>query len=104
MIKNIFFVVLFTTLFFFVFRFFYETDERRVQKKTEQLIQLGSLKHNTSRLSLLNKVSEVEKFIRFDVHLKVEYRGTVYSADSLNEFRSLVLAYFKLSGQGSYRL
>lgn len=77
-----------------VFHFF-KTPEKLLLKKTKHLIALGSQVDAKFSLSSASKVSEINKYIHYDVQIKAEYEGRFYQARSLNEFRSLLMAYFK---------
>ena len=46
-------------------------------------------------MALISKVSKIVKLIHFDVQVKAEYEGHIYQARSLNEFRSLLMSYFR---------
>ena len=73
----------------------FKTPEKYLLKKTKQLIHLGSQVDSKFGLPLASKISEINKYIHYDMRLKAEYEGRVYQARSLNEFRSLLMAYFK---------
>ena len=76
--------------------------EKQLQKKTQKLIQLANVKPGESTLQLISRVSKMDKYIHFDVKLKAEYEGQIYTAKSLNEFRSLLTSYFKQKSTGSF--
>ena len=73
----------------------FKTPEKYLLKKTKHLIHLGSKVDSKFGLSLASKVSEINKYVHYDIRLKAEYEGRVYQARSLNEFRSLLMGYFK---------
>ncbi len=73
-----------------------QSPESRLKKKSQKLIALASVGGGPqSEMNLISKVSKMAKYIHFDVQVRAEYEGSVYSARSLNEFRSLLLSYFK---------
>ena len=74
---------------------FFQGPEKYLLKKTKHLIFLGSQVGNSISLSSSMKLSEISKYIHYDLQLEAEYEGRVYKARSLNEFRSLLMAYFK---------
>lgn len=61
---------------------------------------MASIKNTNSDTSLISKVSKIAKFIHVKVQLKAEYEGQIYTAKSLNEFRSMLFAYFKQKSTG----
>ena len=73
----------------------FKTPEKYLLKKTKHLIHLGSQIDSKFGLSSASKISEINKYIHYDMRLKAEYEGRVYQARSLNEFRSLLMVYFK---------
>ena len=73
----------------------FNSPEKYLLKKTKHLIRLGSQVDTKISLSSASKVSEINKYIHHNLQLKVEYEGRIYQASSLNEFRSLLLLYFK---------
>ena len=66
-----------------------------IKKKTQKLIALSSKQSPSSEMGIISKVSKIEKLIHFDVYVKAEYEGRIWTAKSLNDFRSLLFAYFK---------
>ena len=82
-----------------------QSPETLIKKKTQKLIALGSRKSPSSEIGLISKVSKMDKFIHFDVRVKAEYEGQIWTAKSLNEFRSLLFTYFKqgTTGHLSYK-
>ena len=82
-----------------------QPPETLIKKKTQKLIALSSRTGPASEMGLMSKVSKIDKFIHFDVHVKAEYEGQIWTAKSLNEFRSLLFTYFKQgsTGQLSYK-
>ena len=52
-------------------------------------------------MALISQVSKIVKLIHFDVQVKAEYESHVYQARSLNEFRSLLMAYFRQSSNNN---
>lgn len=74
---------------------FFKSPEKYLLKKTKHLIQLASQTDAKLSLSLARRVSEINKYIHHDLRLKAEYEGRIYQARSLNEFRSLLTAYFQ---------
>lgn len=78
-----------------------DSPEKYLKRKTQKIISLVSEKHTEINLHLISKVSQIAKYIHFDVHLTAEYEGQVYTAKSLNEFRSLMMSYFRLNSKGT---
>ncbi len=77
---------------------FIQSPETLLKKKTQKLISMASIKSGASDLALMSHVSQISKFIHFDVRVKAEYQGQTLTAKSLNEFRSLLFQYFKQGG------
>ena len=75
---------------------FFQNEERYIKRQTEKLIQKASFKTHQSDIALLRRVSEIAKKIHVRIQLKAEYEGKLYETNSLNEFRSLLFAYFKI--------
>ena len=75
----------------------FNSPERYLKKKTEYLISLSSVKSAKGNMALISQASKISKFIHHDIQVKAEYEGQVYEARSLNEFRSLLMAYFRQS-------
>lgn len=92
--QKIFIVGVFPALIYGGLQIF-KTPEKYLLKKTKHLIHLGSQVDSKFSLSSASKVSEINKYIHYDIRLKAEYEGRVYQARSLNEFRSLLMAYFQ---------
>ena len=91
--------IVFLTLFIWaglygVFKFF-ESSERYLKKKTELLIHLVSFKGVKTDMSLISKASQIDQYIHHNVQLNAQYQSRIYQARSLNELRSLLLAYFR---------
>ena len=97
--KKLFILALAAFLSFFVWKRL-QSPEAYLKKQTKKLIALSSVK-NEKGLALISKVSKTDKYIHFDVQLKAEYEGQIYTARSLNEFRSLLLAYFRQKQTGA---
>ncbi|MDE0092525.1 MAG: hypothetical protein OXN83_04495 [Oligoflexia bacterium] len=79
---------------------FFQSPEKYLKKKTEYLINLSSVENSKVDMALMRKVAKMAKFIHYDVQVKAQYEDQVYQARSLNEFRSLLMAYFKHSSGG----
>ena len=80
---------------------FFQPPEFYLKKKTQYLIETASAVSPSGDMAMLSRVSKMAKYIHFDVYLKAEYEGRVYTARSLNEFRSLLLSYFKYKNEES---
>ena len=78
----------------------FQSPEKYLKKKTEYLIGLASVKSSKVDMALLSQVTKIAKFIHHDVQVKAEYEGQIYQARSLNEFRSLLMAYFRQGSTG----
>ena len=78
----------------------FQSPEKYLKKKTEYLIKLSSIKGAKMDMALLSKVTKMVKLIHHDVQVKAEYKGQVYQARSLNEFRALLMAYFRQGPTG----
>ena len=72
-----------------------QSPESYLKKKTQKVITMISNTKANSDMALISKVSKVARFIHFDVRLKAEYKGQIWIAKSLNEFRSLLFSYFR---------
>ena len=77
-----------------------QSPEKYLKKKTQKLIALTSVTDSASDMGWISKVSKMAKYIHFDVRMKAEYEGQIWTAKSLNEFRSLLFAYFKQGSAG----
>ena len=94
MFKKISFFVL-AILAFFIIKPYFQSEKEWIKKKTQDLIQMTSSSGGGSDIAFLQKVSQITKFIHFDVRLRVNYEGRLWTAKSLNEVRSLFLLYFR---------
>ncbi|MCY4321605.1 MAG: hypothetical protein OXC37_04295 [Bdellovibrionaceae bacterium] len=81
---------------FAIYKFF-QSPEKVLEKKTKQLISLSSVKSNTGNMGLISQITKISKYIHYDVQIKAEYNQHNYEARSLNEFRSLLMSYFRHS-------
>ena len=79
---------------------FIQSPEKYLRKKTQELIAITSVTGQLSEMDIISKVSKMAKYIYFDVHMKAEYEGRIWTTKSLNEFRSLLFAYFKQKSAG----
>ena len=93
-IKKISFIVITGVVLAFAWKFFQE-EERWLKRKTQTIIHIASSTGSKADIALLGRVSKIAKYIHFDVRVQAEYEGGVYKAKSLNEFQSLLFAYFK---------
>lgn len=75
----------------------FQSPEKYLKKKTEYLISLSSIKNSKMDMAMISKVTKIAKFIHHNVQMKVEYKGQIFKASSLNEFRSYITAYFRQS-------
>lgn len=93
------FLAVFTILAWFGWKLT-QSPEKYLKKKSQTLIEMASVKNSNTDMSLMSKASKMAKFIHFDVQFKAEYEKQIFTAQSLNEFRSLLLAYFKEKSTG----
>ena len=91
--KVIILLAVLTTLTWLVWKS--QSPESYLKKKTQKLIAMTSNPRSSSEIALISKMSKIARFIHFDVRLKAEYKGQIWTAKSLNEFRSLLFSYFK---------
>lgn len=76
-----------------------KNEERYLKNTTFKLLKLASSPpQTTSTVALLRRVEHIAKHIHFDVQLKVQVNGQTWESHSANEFRSLLLVYFKQGG------
>ena len=99
--KKIVLVLFLGVSLFFGLSVFFQSEEKRIKKKTLKLIQLVSINTGESDIALLRRLSKVAQFIHHAVELKAEYEGGIYKVKSLGEFKSLLMAYFKEKGTGT---
>lgn len=92
--KNIFLLGVFVFSLWGAFKLF-QSPERHLLKKTKHLIGLASQVETKLSFSLASKMAEINKHIHHNVRIRAEYEGQIYQARSLNEFRSLLTAYFQ---------
>lgn len=97
--KIIGFSLAFIVLAFAIYKLL-ESPEKYLKRKTRELISMVSVQKTKSQMGLISKISKISKYIHFDVRLKAEYEGRIYKAKSLNEFRSLLMSYFRLNSTG----
>lgn len=97
--KSIGFLIGLILLAFFSYKLF-DSPEKYLKRKTQKIISLVSSENTELDISLISTISKIAKYIHFDVHLKAEYEGQIYRAKSLNEFRSLMMSYFRLNSKG----
>ena len=70
------------------------SPEKCLKKKSQKLIEMTSINDSMDMNLISSRILKISKFIHFDVDLKAEYKGETYTTASLNEFRSLLFAYF----------
>jgi len=99
--KKIFILVLLVVLPWQIWKFF-QTSSSYLKKKTEKIIRLSSIKPTESDIALYSRVSKIVKYIHFNIQMKAEYEGRIYTSKSLNEFRSLLISYFKHNSTGAF--
>ena len=93
--KKVFiFVSLTLGAFYFIWPLF-ESPESRVKKRTLRLLEQSLPKNPKSESARLSHLAKLSSFFHFDVQLRAEYQGGRYQADSLNELRSLLLAWLR---------
>ena len=94
---KIFALLFFASLAWFGWKLI-QSPEKYLTKKTKELIEMASIENSDT--NFISRVSKISKFIRFDVYLKAEYEGQIFTAQSLNELRSLLVSYFRQKSTG----
>ena len=99
MSKNFRFSVIFLIIIGVFIFFFWESDEKYLQKTTLKLLKLASVPvQDTNPVALLKRVEQIAKHIHFDVRFKLQVNGQTWENRSAGELRTLLLAYFQRGG------
>ena len=85
-----------------VYIFYFQKPERYLKKATQKALKAVDVKPGVKKtlLSTNSRVSSVVKHIHYDVLFKVDYKGRLEQAQSLNEFRSWLFFYLQKANPG----
>lgn len=74
--------------------YFLQNESKYLEKKTGRFISLTSLSGPVSQIQATRRINEMEKLLRFDIHMELKIQKEIYTAGNLQQTKSFFLTYF----------
>ena len=86
---------LLTTLIVLIgFRYFLQSDEKYLKRKTLYLTSLASVQTTVTNMGVIKRINKISSFLRFDVRFQGTFRQRTFKAVNLQEIKTFMGIYF----------